>query len=153
MSCGLFATEGGAFCGPTAVAAVTGVKPERVEELVLAWRAIHKPPTRGCRSKQRPVTTMWSSEMEPILNRLGWRVTRVRHDYTRHAQTFAAWQRGRDREATYILLVTGHFVAVSGRWFADSHHRTPIRLTQAPNRRKRVLWVFQVEPIPQTPTE
>lgn len=143
MSCGLHTTAPGTFCGPSAIGAVTGVDPVKVEDVILAHRAQHGVPKRTQLRGAR-VRFTWASEIEPALAQLGWRGVENEIPIYPRKLTFAQWQRKRDRAATYIVLITGHFVAVSGRWFADSGRREPIRLTKAPYRRKRVVRVWSV---------
>ena len=143
MHGGLFTTTPGPWCGPTAIAAITGVPAEEVERLILEHRKTNPVPKRRLvGAKGRPVKTMWSSEVVPIMAKLGWRCTKA--EWCR--ETFAGWQRRTaGKRGTYIILVTSHFVAVSGRWFTDTHKRTPVRLTEAPHKRKRVQWAWQFE--------
>ena len=146
MSHGLNAAPGTAFCGPTAIAAITGATPEDVERLVIAYRKTMPPPRRSMPKRGRPVSTMWLNEIAPIMGKLGWTLIDHRQAHCQRV-TFAQWQREtRGKRGTSVVLVTGHFVAVSGDWFVDSCNRNPIPLSKAPLRRKRVTACLTFEP-------
>lgn len=141
---GLHAAPGHQFCGPTAIAAVVGVSAAEVEQAVLKHRETHKPPRRT-QLRGALVRTMWSTEVAPVCAMFGWSV--VEHHVPRY--TFAQWLRISSRayrSLPHIVLVTGHFVAVSGHWFVDTKHREPIPVRKAPNKRRRVVRVWQLVP-------
>jgi len=153
--CGLFSAVDErprkSFCGVTAIAAITGETVQAVEQTVLRHRAKVKPPRRH-RLRGAVVSTMWWDEMAPVLALLGWRPAEASEYFRRPWQpcpTFAQWQRrtGRGRGGPYLLLVTGHFVAVAGSAFVDSTQRDPIPLRKAPWRRKRVKAAMRLERI------
>src|SRR4029077_18370760 len=49
-------------------------------------------------------------------------------------------------EQALLLIVTGHWVAVRGRPFVDTwSNGTPVRIADAPRRRKRVCYAYRVE--------
>jgi hypothetical protein len=145
--CGLFSAPGAPdrhiYCGPTALAAITGIAPGDVEKVVLAYRAKHGTPRRNV-LRGAVVRMMWSSEIAPVAELLGWRATEL---LSWPRPSFAQWSRlGRGDDA-YLVLVTHHFVAVRGQWFADSAQRNPIPLRQAKHKRKRVQRYWKLEPI------
>jgi hypothetical protein len=51
------------------------------------------------------------------------------------------------QEHACIIGVTGHYVAVYGRRFCDSHTEEPVFLRKSPHRRTRVERVFQIRKI------
>jgi hypothetical protein len=67
-------------------------------------------------------------------------------DLRSNPPTLATWERERtDIEATYVVVVTGHWVAVRGKWFCDTFTRgVPVRIKDAPRRRKRVQFVCRI---------
>lgn len=144
QSCGLHAAPGTAlsFCGPTALAAITGETVERIEQIIVAHRAQHGQPRRD-KKRGAIVRTMWANEVAPVCAALGWRVVVERY---RPGMTFAQWQAQRG-DGPHLVLITGHFVAVSGHWFVDSGNRLPIPLSRAPYRRKRVRCFWKLEPV------
>lgn len=150
MAHGLSPALGPQFCGPTAIAAITGHSPAHVERVILSNRATHLTQGRRFRgfrgSDSKRVRMTWSTEIAPALEALGWRASMVDHQTAR--PTFSAWQhKARDQHATYVVLITGHFVAVSGEWLADTTYRTPVRLSTVQKyQRRRVVMAWLVEP-------
>lgn len=64
--------------------------------------------------------------------------------------TLARWTRQNAAllaQHTVIIQVTGHYVAVSGRTFVDSHTKVPVSLKRAPHRRCRVQSVYLVRKV------
>lgn len=157
---GLSPAIGTTYCGPTAIAALTGIDPATVETAFVRYRLSHpKPKPRG--TAQR-VKTVWSDEVEGVLALLGWRAASydIPHGMVRRRGraavgliTFATWYRGRKRandQARYLVLVNGHFVAMHAGWFADTRFRHPVelkRLCMLPHGRKRVMRTWRIEPI------
>lgn len=134
------------FCGPTAIAAITGRSVGEVEDAVLAYRVAHTPLKRKPRKRNARVVTMWWTEVEPVLRALGWRVLAEQQYGFTLPITFARWQRATAGGGPYIILLTGHFVAVSGHWFVDTRNREPIPLSRAPYRKSRVRYVARLAP-------
>jgi hypothetical protein len=128
------------YCGPVAIAAVTGVPVADVEAAVLAYRAAGG----VCRERHRgagqgEVRSMWWDEVEPVLTCLGWRA------HTRllwRRPTFAQWlcSDAEDRDGPCIVLLTEHFVAVCGAQFVDSFHCTPVPIDRAKRWRRRRVY-------------
>lgn len=146
MSTGLFAAPGNGthYCGATAISAVTGMPITRVEDFVLAHRT-REPvsPRKGLRNAAARVTTMWSREIEPVLASIGvqaksegWLWSRI---------SLARWLRVKAKpDTTYIVLITGHFVAVRNFMLVDTRYRTPTPVAKA-YARCRVKWVWEIE--------
>jgi hypothetical protein len=133
------------WCGPSALAAVTGETPEHVESLLVAYRAKHGTPRR-VQLRGYPVRSMFSTEVAPLATLLGWRAVDVSVEQA--FCTFKQWRTARARArdtAPYIVLITDHFVAVCNGMFADSTYRTPIRADAYRKQRKRVVRVYRME--------
>jgi hypothetical protein len=151
--CGLYAApspEGRtSFCGPTAIAAITGMAVGAVERLLVAQRKRHKPPCRVV-LKGALVRTMWGTEVEPLARACGWNARLVVSPATtRDCRTFAQWRRGCDPAKRYLVLITGHFIAIHGDWLADTTHREPVqwsRLVKYRRGRMRVVRVWEMTP-------
>lgn len=121
------------FCGPTAIAAATGMSLKQVEDAVLkfrkqaAARGRSTPRERGMHGAR--VKTMWAWEIAPVCRALGFTAQTVTITGRGRALIFGAlaeiMQSGALRGPA-IILATGHFVALS-RWkFVDNRHRNPI---------------------------
>lgn len=146
-ACGLSAAIGTAFCGPTALAAVTGATPEAAVAAILKVReTLPKPAPRGTAEL---VKTTWSNEIAPALALLG----HTAEHWVCDGRTFAQWLRAhRTSPHKYVVLITGHFVAFNAGWFVDTRFRVPVelkRLIKTPYARKRVGHVWRVEPVTQ----
>ena len=149
--CGLYAAPNAPdrhiYCGPTAMAAITGFGSMVVERMLQSLRKDAPKPRRERHARGDMVRAMWSSEVEPLARALGWRAVEVVAPLDQHyGTTLAQWQRRRVKDAApYLVLVTGHFVAVQGRWFVDSTQREPIPFSKAKHKRKRVVRVWRLE--------
>jgi hypothetical protein len=87
---------------------------------------------------------MWWREVEPVCNALGWSI--IDQTEGNRGLSFARWQRTIGRDGPFLVLLTGHFVAVGAGQFVDSNRRTPISLRSAPYRRKRIMRVARLIP-------
>lgn len=118
------------YCGPAAIAALTGVT---TDDAARELRAV---------SGRRAIKWCYTSELVAALERLGYRATETR---VGDNPTLARWLREREnRGVATIVLVTGHFVAVKGNKFADNRNPDPIFISKAPGRRRRVKYVLTV---------
>jgi hypothetical protein len=126
-----------------------------VERMLQAQRKAQPKPRRE-RMRGAVVKAMWSSEVEPLARALGWAAhdescTAVQRGLiSQYGCTLAQWQRRRraiNDTAPYLVLVTGHFVAVQGRWFCDSAQREPVPFSKAKHKRKRVVRVWRLEEV------
>jgi hypothetical protein len=149
---GLHAAHGTEWCGPTAIAAVIGCSPADAERAILKHRETTPPPRsvqlqRAKRGHAVKGTT--SAEIAPACALLGWNAIEEMPRTPR--ETFARWLR-RKCVGPHIVLITGHFVAVSGDMFVDTSFRTPVRAAAAirlRRSRKRVVRVWKLSPIQQ----
>lgn len=124
------------YCGPTAVAAAIGAD---VDEVV---RTVQRN-----RRNYRPVKGTSADELQRVLWHFGHDLQLVA-DLSRNSPTLAGWERERtdwEFEKPLLVIVTGHWVAVRGRWLVDTWTAgKPVRLSDAPWRRKRVRFVYCV---------
>lgn len=132
LDAGLFAVDGETtpftYCGPTAIAALTGAPVVRVEDMVLAWRATMGTPRksrmpRGCR-----VRTMWGGEVSPVLRKLGFGCEELvgQEAPTRTLrQTLLRMRAAGHGSAPLLVLISGHFIAVRGDMFVDTNNPKP----------------------------
>jgi len=134
------------WCGPYAVAAATGVAVEVVEEKINERRL--KPPTAS-------IGKASANELHAVLSELGYKKASMivgsglkdRSPSGTSLPTLAAWlkrRRGDEMKMTYIVLITGHFVAVRGRKITCSQTREVRFLKSAPGRRMRVRCVINI---------
>src|SRR5258708_1944332 len=111
-----------AFCGPIAIAALTGLSTAEVERMVLRYRRLClEPQPRGW---LRAVKGMQTGEIVGVLRGPGYHV--VEHAWLGDPSsrgvvfpTFASWLRFKG-PGLWLVSITGHFVAVNGDWFCDT---------------------------------
>jgi len=127
-------TRSGLFCGPVAVAALIGANVDEVIQVIQRHR-----------NNRRQVRGTHAHELQHAFRHFGHDLQLVA-DLSRNSPTLATWERERTNwefEQAWLLVVTGHWVAVRGRWFVDTWSSgTPVRIADAPWRRKRVRYAL-----------
>lgn len=151
---------GEAYCGPTAIAAITGAPVAKVERIILdrrrqMRRALEcggsiwpeaRAPERVRSEWFERVVGVDSNEIAPALRKLGWCVV-ARTQYFQRV-TFANWRRMTEHErGTYVVYFCDHVVAVSGELFCDSLNQNPIPLSRADVQRCLVQHADRVLPL------
>ena len=159
-------TSGGGYCGPIAVAAITG-KP--LSEVLDAFRDVMHPRWRWERKRKPPIKGTSTFAVRAVLVKLGYLSMPVVIKYPIgpntpigvtigpddkltqvliNPPTLAALLRYRTREqrsACLLIEVTKHWVVVQGNKFVDTKTKgQPVWTGDAPGRRKRVQAVWQV---------
>lgn len=135
-------TKSRAFCGPTAVAAITGEPVSRVRD---AFRLVRYGAGWTEYDGAPAVTGTRDYEVQGVLRLFGyvgsWR--RIAGQ-----PTLAAWLEGRtgvERTHPCVVHVTGHYVATAGWVFCDTFSKgLVVDADKAPGRRKRVKDVFLI---------
>lgn len=135
-------TKSRAFCGPTAVAAITGEPVSRVRD---AFRLVRHGAGWTEYDRAPSITGTRDYEVQRVLRLFGyvgsWR--RIAGQ-----PTLAAWLEGRtgvERTHPCVVHITGHWVAVSGWVFCDTFSKGQVvDADQAPGRRKRAKDVFVI---------
>jgi len=121
------------WCGPAALSAVTG---HSTAVIVAALKEM---------TGRRIIKAMYPMDLVRYLRHAGY-LAGITYEYgAGDRPTLAAWIRDRKQRPwteRHIVMVTGHFVALSPRLFADNKNRTPIPHKQAPHRRSRVHQVI-----------
>lgn len=125
------------YCGPFALSTTTGASVEDVLRVVNGLR------------DQRPdkaVGTMWASEVRRALKDLGHKFTWDYWSRNDDLLTFTQWRKSEQvRGATYLLLITDHFIVVKGDWLTDTQHSQPHDLSRKPAfSRKRVRMAIKL---------
>lgn len=135
-------TKSRAFCGPTAVAAITGEKVSRVRD---AYRLVRHGPGWTNRSRAPAIMGAHDWETEKVLRLFGYVGT---WHGVGGKPTLAAYLKGRtglQRTHPCVVLVTRHYVAVSGWLFCDTFSKgLVVDADAAPRPRKRVQKVFVI---------
>jgi hypothetical protein len=124
------------YCGPVAVAALIGANVDEVIREIQQHRNNH-----------RQIRGTHHYELQHALRHFGHDL-QLAVDLSRNSPTRATWERERTDwkfEQAWLLTVTGHWVAVRGRWFVDTwSNGTLVRIADAPRRRKRVRYAYRV---------
>lgn len=148
-------TKSRAFCGPTAVATITGEPVSRVRD---AFRLVRHGAGWTEYDRAPSITGTRDYEVQRVLRLFGyvgsWR--RIAGQ-----PTIAGYLEGRtgvERTHPCVVHVTGHWVAVSGWVFCDTFSKGQVvDADEAPGRRKRVKNVFVITsrcpPTPDIPTK
>lgn len=128
------------YCGPTAVATITGRSIECVEAWINTYRR---------KRQDKVVVASQPFELVYALKELGYKAVRTeRYDVENkniQKPTLAKWLRSRkDRNQVYIIHITNHYVTVKGNKLIDNHTMEPVFIRQAPHRRARVHSVIHV---------
>lgn len=131
------------WCGPAAVAAVTGAPTSRIHAIIAAERATH-----GFR-RGEGIKGTWPNELRLAMFALGYRC--IWHAGANVAgtprPTFAQFRRARApelRDAALVVSLTGHFVALAGNRLVDNRYRDPIMASDYPHQRTRVEGAYAV---------
>ncbi|MGQ3210913.1 MAG: hypothetical protein ACT6U0_21390 [Shinella sp.] len=148
-------TKSRAFCGPTAVAAITGEPVSRVRD---AFRLVRYGTNWIRRHRSPPIMGTYTHEIERVLRLFGyvgaWHKVPGR-------PTLAAYledRGGLQRTHPCVVRVTRHVVAVSGWVFCDTASKGQlVNADDAPGRRKRVKDVLvitgRIPPAAHIPTK
>jgi hypothetical protein len=121
------------YCGPAAISAVTGCT---TAEAAAVLRDI---------TGRKAIKACWTREILTALRRLGWHATLVSHEIER--PTIARYIReGRHEDVrAQIILMTGHFIAVSGCWWTDNSPGRGVKhVNDLPWSRRRVREVITI---------
>lgn len=148
-------TKSRAFCGPMAVAAITGEPISRVRD---AFRLVRCGAGWTSRRRSPPIMGTYTHEIERVLRLFGY--VGIWHT-VEGLPTLAAYleeRNGLQRTHPCVVRVNRHVVAVSGWVFCDTASKGQlVDADAAPGRRKRVKDVFviteRIPPASHIPTK
>lgn len=121
------------WCGPGALAILSGRPTSEIHRVL-----------QGVTGR-KTIKGLWTGELCKAADKLG--ITLTRTASIQHEPTLAQWTRQNKAllaSHTMLLQVSNHYVVVSGRQFVDNQNQTPIPLSKAPGRRRRVKHVLLV---------
>lgn len=130
------------WCGPAAIAAVTG---RPVSEVISAVKTVRQLRGGSSSVREQPVKAMFASEVRCTLNHLGFQGSYSVPTPRDARPTFAGWRKSRTpefRQQPLIVLVTGHFVCIAGNRLVDNTHVDPILASEYDGQRKLVRVVI-----------
>lgn len=134
------------MCGPAAIAGITGLSVDFIEETILEYRKHHKPP-KGQRinpdrkSMGMKIMGMWAYEIVDILDELGFVTTLLP---IRKGATVGQFLSLADMSKHYVILYTGHYIALGRGLWVDSFHRVPEPLATFKKNKKKIAKVWMV---------
>lgn len=133
------------YCGPTAIAAVTGVSLRDVRETIYQARGSHFLKSNGDRM---PIIGMANTDLIATMALLGWHAVEEMfnpvpimatgyrgHGAPRLYPTLLQFAEAHGARGPFIVEVTGHYIAVSHGELCDTRFRIPADLKMAVTRR------------------
>lgn len=126
------------YCGRYALIAATGATSEQVTTAINLARNEHHDKHVGSTSVGDIVDALETLGYTVSSERLYWRNTHT---------SFAQWRKREQhsRTATYVVLITGHWITVRGDWITDTKHADPVDMSRKnPYARKRVQAVIKI---------
>jgi hypothetical protein len=130
------------YCGPAAISSIAGVTTDLAAEVVREL------------GDRVSIKSMQNAEMRAVLPSFGFKATlEASYRKSEGPPNLKAWLDRREKfDATYLVHITGHYLVVSGRWFADSTRRKPVDVRDAPHMRCRVRNAWRIERCKKDPT-
>lgn len=139
------------FCGPTAIAAATGVPVSKVEDAVLAFRKKAAARGRSTPSERKMrgarVKTMWSYEIVPVCRALGFEAARACMTAGSTFGRLTEIMQRAEIKGPIVVLVTGHYIALSRWQFVDNRHQSPTPHARYRSPRDRVVCAWHLTKI------
>ena len=154
----------GAYCGPTAIVAVTGADIETVYAIIRRRRRAIERERYGRvlkggmvltdNGRNKKIVGLATSTLKIVMARLGWRVIETFKPklkpvvrgwgHQRETITLRMFCEDRGHMGPYIVWVTGHYVVVENGMITDTQCRTPIPWQQYPKLKWHVqeAWRF-----------
>lgn len=127
------------YCGPTAIGALTGVPIARIEKML---RRRRRNGYRDALGRKIPIKGTHTWEVVRTLKRLGCKVTEMKNPES----TFGRFcQDTAHINASFLVEVTGHFMATFKGQFVDTAHREPTPVQGYSKATRRVVRVWRVD--------
>lgn len=126
------------YCGRFALMAATGFSAAQVTTGINLYRKEHS---------DKHVASTGVNDLTHALSFMGFNFMSERFYHDDKQATFTQWRKREQhgRNATYIVLITGHWIAVKGDWMVDTIHTAPVDLSRKnPYARKRVQAVIRI---------
>lgn len=133
------------YCGPVAIAALTGVPLSRIEKMIRRGR---RGGYRASNGRRMPIKGTYHHEVHKVLKNLGCKVTAVKT----YASTFGAFcEDTRHINAAFLVNVTGHYMVTAQGTYCDTSSLDGPRPIEGYHQTQRqVLRAWRVE-APTTP--
>jgi hypothetical protein len=128
-----------AYCGPVAVAALTGVPVAHAEKMI---RRCRRGGYRDSAGRRIPIKGTYPWEVIKVMKRLGCKVTEMKNP----EKTFGRFCSDTVHVgAAFLVQVTGHFMATYRGTFCDTAYPEPVPVESYPRSVRRVERAWRVE--------
>jgi hypothetical protein len=140
--------RGGAYCGPTAIAAITGQPISVIREVIRTQIGTK------ANGHAMPVMGVSNKDLLATMATLGWRVIAESGDAENESNRrdifrfgdFLDYVQMHEHAGPYIVNVTGHYYAVDSDEICDTHLQIPIEIHRFKRGRRRWVkrwWQFE----------
>lgn len=127
----------GPYCGPTAIALLTGVPYRKIEKMIRRKRGASAKNVNGA---YIPIKGTYNREVLEILKQLGCKTAPVKNA----EQTLGQFVDDQRFSGTYLIEVTSHFMVCEGGSVADTTYLQPIPIEDYPRRTRKVRQAWRV---------
>jgi len=131
------------YCGPGAIALLTGVPVSRIEHMLRR----HRGGNRDRNGRRLPIRGTGNGQVTNVLAALDCKVEKITVD---GRPTLAAFVDDVRHAGTMLVEVTGHYMVCEGGMIADNSHPEPFPVEQYPKSLRRVKRAWKVT-APETP--
>ena len=126
-----------AFCGPFALAALTG---EPIDRCLDAIRAVRGDDNRGATPRRRrAIRGVFNWEMERALRALGWRMDPVSYSRKVSMKRFVETVGTDLKNVPLLVNVTGHYIVLYRGMVMDTTHRIPMAFSLSRRYRRSIV--------------
>lgn len=132
----------GPYCGPTAIALLTGVPYSRIEKMIRRKRGASAKDVDG---RNIPIKGTYPWEVRRILKLLGCKVTPVKVAPAGATTPLSRFVDDYRYAGTYLVEVTGHFMVCEKGLIADTTHQLPIPIEKYARSTRRVQAAWKVD--------
>lgn len=125
--------SGHVWCGPAVLSAAMGITSKEAKQVIKSV------------SLRKYIKAVTYGEMKHALVSMGVKCKSIR--YPRRASdclSLERWLKHRDENTTYLICITGHWIAVRGNHWVDNTFPDGRRLDACPYNRCKVRYVIQL---------
>jgi hypothetical protein len=133
----------GPYCGPTAIAALTGVPISRIEKML---RRRRRGGYKDINGRKIPIQGTGNHEVLRVLKTLGCKVKK----FTMTESTISRFCHDTEHAGTFLVNVTDHYVTTHAGLVCDTYCKTPTPVAEYPKPQLRVVRAWRVE-APESP--
>lgn len=139
-----------AYCGPTAISSITQAPISKIRKMVRRMRKAFAKTYEGhnyygawadkqLSGRKHPVRGMYHNEMLDVMRRL----KRYPTEHKKFKGTLRAFMDDYGHSGPFIVVVTGHYVAISKGMICDTYTKKPVPFAEYPKPGWRVKEYFK----------